>query len=165
MLLYNFDFRQRHLATYVVQCACIVHGHVFLCFYAKAARMKVAAGDLEDERVTRRVEGGITKILLLRRMGTEHFAVTRKARRSTRTFVACIYHLLRLLRRSSSHLYLVINIFVLSHLCVQCIPEFYFFPYLRYLKILIANKKKKHETNQKYILYRETIEMHEFVKC
>lgn len=145
VLIYNFYFCQRHthLATYV-NVHGIVHGCVFLCFYAKAAKMRVAAGDLGDERVTRRVEGGITKILSLKKMGTEHFAVTRKVRKSTRTFVACICHLLRPLRRSSSsHLYLVINqisIF-LSQTCVQHISEIVPLPYLKNSKISVTNKK------------------------
>lgn len=72
-----------------------------LCFYAKAAKMRVAAGDLGDERVTRWAAGGIMRIRLVRKTGMELFAATRKAKRSTRTSVVYIYRLLRQLRRSS----------------------------------------------------------------
>lgn len=69
-------------------------------FYAKAARMKVAADGLEGGRAMRQVEEGTTKIQLERKMGTEHTAAMLRAKRSTRTFVVCTCRLLHLLHRS-----------------------------------------------------------------
>lgn len=70
------------------------------CFYAKAARTKVAAEGLEGEKVMKQVEEGTMEIRSVRKTDTEHFAAMLKARRSTRTFVVCTCHLLHLLYRS-----------------------------------------------------------------
>jgi len=51
VLCYNLIFAE-NLAI-PVSMHVIVHGHIFSCFYAKAAKMRVAAGDLRDGRVTR----------------------------------------------------------------------------------------------------------------
>lgn len=91
-------FPPGNLATFVCMYSAWL---CFFCFYAKAAKMRVAAEGLEDGRVTKRSAGGITKTRSARRTGTELFAVTRKARKSTRIFVVCTYHLLRPLLRSS----------------------------------------------------------------
>lgn len=128
----------------------------FSCFYAKAARMRVAAGDLGDGRATRRAAGGIMRIRSVRRMGMELFAATRKARRSTRTSVVCIYRLLRQLRRSS-FLFVPISLlsfyYTYSFWYYNCIKDKFpnTLPFLRSLfeKLEEEEEKEEEAINQK----------------
>lgn len=58
-------------------------------FYAKAAKTKVVAGDLEDVKVMRQVAEEIMMTQSAKRKIMVLFAATHKAKRSTRTFAAC----------------------------------------------------------------------------
>ena len=75
-------------------------------FYAKAVKMKIVVGDLEDEKEMKQVEEATMKIPLKKKMDMEHTAAMLKVKKSTRTFVVCICHLLHLLHRS-------LNIYIL----------------------------------------------------
>lgn len=114
----------------------------FSCFYAKAAKIRVAARGLGDGRVTRRAAGGIMRIRSARRTGMELFAATRKVRRSTRTSVVCIYHLLRQLRRSSFFCPYFYSVNNFLYNCTRCLQTSLF-------SILFEKLEEEAAANQK----------------